>query len=87
MFITAVGMLLISIFDRGTMPGSVVATAIRRDMLIQPIVHDVINNIGECKKGITAPSSNDDNNDNDYDYVVMSNLCKRSMSILLATMK
>ena len=67
MFTTAAGMLLISIFDRGTIPGSVVATAIKRDMLIQPIVHDIINNIGECKKGITAPSSkdNDDNNDND----------------------
>jgi len=66
-------MLLISILDLGTIPGSVNVTAVKRDMLMQPIVHDVISSIGECKKGITAPNSNDndDNNDNDYDnYVV-----------------
>lgn len=69
MFITAVGMLLTSILDLGTIPGSVAATAIKRETLMQPIVHDVINNIGECKKGIIAPSSND-NDDNDCEYVV-----------------
>ena len=69
MFITAVGMLLTSILDLGTIPGSIVAVAIRRDTLMHPIVHDVINNIGECKKGITAPNNND-NDDNDCEYVV-----------------
>ena len=71
MFITAVGMLLISILDLGTIPGSVVATAIKRDMLMHPIVHDVINNIGECKKGITAPNSNDNDDNNDMIMIIM----------------
>jgi hypothetical protein len=42
------------IFDLGTIPGSVVAVAVRSTRLTHPMVHDIISSAGECKKGITA---------------------------------